>query len=112
MFSSIVLGAQLLPELIANAVVLIGMLGYLAYLDFHAFLYVVEVVGFGIVTYRVPVLFGVKQFRRVREYEDELQIAFRGLIGGAKELRLSAENPISTSAMCFWAPKAGFARLR
>ena len=89
---TIVNGAQLLPELISNTVVILGMLGYLSYLDIHAFTYVLEVIAFGVVTYQIPIIFGTRKFKQARDYDDQLQEAFKGLIVGAKELKLSTEK--------------------
>lgn len=88
--SAIVMGAQLFPQIISSGVVIFGMLGYLAYLDFDAFLYVVGIMVFGIVTYQIPVVFGIASFRKAREHQDRLQEAFKGLVEGAKELKLDA----------------------
>ena len=90
--SSIVMGAQLFPQLLSNGVVIIGMLGYLAYLDMSAFAYIGKVIVIGVVTYQLPVFLGIGFFRRTREHQDQLQEAFKGLVEGAKELRLSPEK--------------------
>lgn len=88
--SAIVMGAQLFPQIISSGVVIFGMLGYLAFLDFEAFLYVIGIIVFGIVTYQIPVFFGIACFRKAREHQDRLQEAFKGLVEGAKELKLDA----------------------
>ncbi len=90
--TAIVTGAQLFPELLTNAVTLIGMLSYLAYLDTQLFIYVLEVILFGIIAFQVPVIFGARKFGRARDHQDILQEAFRGLVEGAKELKLSQEK--------------------
>lgn len=90
--SAIVMGAQLFPQLLTSSITLIGMLGYIAYLDINIFFYVSQVIIFGIVTYQVPVYFGTKYFSEAREKQDVLQEAFRGLVSGAKELKLSQEK--------------------
>lgn len=90
--TAIVTGAQLFPELLTNAVTLIGMLSYLAYLDSQLFFYVLQVIVFGIIAFQVPVMFGARKFGRARDHQDILQEAFRGLVEGAKELKLSEEK--------------------
>jgi putative ATP-binding cassette transporter len=90
--SSIVLGAQLLPELLSSSVVIFAMLGYLACIDLHAVIYVVETIIFGIATYQLPVVFGMAKFKKARNRGDILQESFKGLIAGAKELKLSSNK--------------------
>ncbi|GAB2931001.1 cyclic peptide export ABC transporter [Rheinheimera gaetbuli] len=87
--TSIVDGAQLFPQILTNGVTLIGMLGYLAYLDFNVFVFVVSTIIFGVVAYQIPIMIGTKYFIKAREHRDVLQEAFRGLVEGAKELKLS-----------------------
>ncbi len=90
--SAIVAGAQLFPQLLTNSITLVGMLGYIAYLDIDVFIYIIEVITFGVIAYQIPVYFGTKYFSKAREHQDVLQEAFRGLIGGAKELKLSKDK--------------------
>ena len=90
--SIIVMGAQQFPTILTNAVTLFGMFGYLAYIDFRVFTYVVQVVLFGVISYQLPVLLGTRYFASAREHQDTLQEGFRGLIGGAKELKLSSHK--------------------
>lgn len=84
----IVSGAQLLPDLIVSIVTLLGMLGFLIYLNFAAFVFVLKAIFFGILTYQIPVYFAGKLFRRSRGLIDELHVATRGLVYGAKDLKL------------------------
>lgn len=86
--SAIVMGASLFPRILSNSVMLIGMFGYLAYIDFSTFVFVIKVITFGVITYQVPIYFGAKYFAAARENQDILQEAFRGLVSGAKELKL------------------------
>jgi putative ATP-binding cassette transporter len=90
--AAIVLGAQLLPELILAAVLIIGLLGYLAYLNAHAFLYVLEAIALSAIVYQVPIRFAFRLFNKLREFEEQLQEGFKGLVDGAKELKLSVEK--------------------
>ncbi len=90
--AAIVMGAQLFPQILTNVVTLIGMLGYLAYLDVDTFIYVVQIILFGVVTYQIPVYFGTRYFTLARDCKDRLQEAFKGLIGGAKELKLCVDK--------------------
>ncbi len=84
----IVMGARLLPDLLTNSITLLGTLGYLWYLDEHVFDFVLLAIVFGAVTYQVPMLVGRRYLARSRRHVDHLQEAIRGLIYGAKELKL------------------------
>jgi putative ATP-binding cassette transporter len=84
----IVAGAQLLPDLIISLVTLVGMLGFLVYLNYPAFIFVLKAIFFGIVSYQIPMYFAGKMFRKSRGLIDELHVATRGLVYGAKDLKL------------------------
>lgn len=90
--SVIVSGAELLPNILTNVVTMIGMLGYILYVDTHIFFYIVQVVIFGVLTYQIPVFIGAGYFYKARDHEDLLQEGFKGLVEGAKELKLSLEK--------------------
>ena len=85
----IVMGAQAMPELLISAVTLIGMLGFLLYLNVDVFLFVLECIAFGAVTYEIPLLIGRRFFVRAGNSADLLQRSVDGLIRGIKELKLS-----------------------
>ncbi len=87
----IILGGQLLPDLLMNIVTLVGMLGFLAYLNAAAFVFVLQAIAFGVITYQIPVFVSNRYFRHSRKLFDRLQEAMRGLIYGAKELKQSAK---------------------
>ncbi len=89
---AIVFGAQQLPNLLSNAVTLIGMLAYLAYLDLEVLLFVIKIIGFGVVSFQLVVIYGTKYFAKARDYQDLLQSSFHGLVSGAKELKLSKQK--------------------
>lgn len=84
----IVLGARLIPAIFVNSVTLIGMLGFLLYLNADVFQLVILSVLAGIVVYQLPMIFGRRLFEKNRELNDELQESIKGLIYGAKELKL------------------------
>ncbi len=90
--SAIVAGAQLLPNILTNVVTMLGMLGYLFYVDTNIFFYIVQVVIFGVITYQIPIIIGANSFFKARNHEDLLQEGFKGLVEGAKELKLSLEK--------------------
>jgi putative pyoverdin transport system ATP-binding/permease protein len=88
----IVAGARVLPDLLISAVTLVGMLGFLLYMNSNVFWFVIGAMAFGVVSYQVPVYFGNKDFVRARDASDDLHQAIHGLIYGAKELKLNHEK--------------------
>lgn len=86
--SQIVNAAQLLPAVMMNVVNLIGCLGFLIYLNFALFRIVMFAIAIGVVTYQVPMYFAARLAARVRQSFNHLQEAVRGIIYGAKELKL------------------------
>ncbi|MFB9037008.1 cyclic peptide export ABC transporter [Xanthomonas arboricola] len=84
----IVFGARVLPDLLISAVTIIGMLGFMSYLDFPVFMLVLQAIAFGAITYQIPMFLANRYFQRSRERIDPLQDAIQGLINGAKELKL------------------------
>lgn len=88
----IVVGARVLPDLLISAVTIVGMLGFMAYLNYSVFVIVIQAIGFGVVTYQIPVFIANKYFHRSRQRIDLLQEAIQGLIAGAKELKLDASK--------------------
>lgn len=88
----IIMGARALPDLLISGVTIVGMLGFLAYLNFSVFVFVMEAIAFGVVTYQVPVFIANRYFQRSRQHIDLLQQSIQGLIDGAKELKLDADK--------------------
>ncbi len=87
--AAIIMGAQLFPQLLTSGVTLLGMLGFLAYLEFSVFSFVMKIIIFGVIAYQIPIWIGTKYFAKAREHRDILQDAFKALIEGAKELKLN-----------------------
>jgi putative ATP-binding cassette transporter len=85
----IVAGATLVPHVLISLVTLAGMLGYLYVLSSEIFWLVLKAIIFGVATYQVPVFIGKRYFERGRAKMDALQESIRGLIYGAKELKLN-----------------------
>jgi putative ATP-binding cassette transporter len=84
----IISGASALPALIINGITLIGMLSFLMYLNFDVFKLVIMSILVGVIIYQVPIIAAAKIFRRSRDVHDQLQESVKGLIYGAKELKL------------------------
>lgn len=84
----IVLGARMFPDMLINLVMLLGMLGFLLVLNADLFWFVLGCIGFGVVTYQIPMLIGGRYFTSARQHFDHLQESIQGLIHGIKELKL------------------------
>jgi putative pyoverdin transport system ATP-binding/permease protein len=84
----IIAGAEILPQLLVNGVMLIGIFGFLAYLNQYVFFFVLKAIAFGVITFQLPIYFARKDFRRARAIYDSLEQGIRGLIMGVKELQL------------------------
>jgi putative ATP-binding cassette transporter len=84
----IVNGAQMLPAFLTNLVNLVGCLGFLIYLNFSLFRMVMIAIIFGIITYQIPVRYGEKLLDRARKKYDTMYEVIRGIIYGAKDLKL------------------------
>ncbi|HKT30636.1 cyclic peptide export ABC transporter [Dyella sp.] len=85
----IISGAISIPNVLVSIVTVTGMLSYLYLLSSDVFAFVIKAILFGVVTYQVPMLIGNKYFARGRAEFDMLQESIRGLIYGAKELKLN-----------------------
>ena len=81
-------GAEVVPQLLINGVMLVGIFGFLWYINTQVFLFVLGAVSFGVVTFHIPLLFANRHFDRARQLYDTLEKGVRGLILGIKELQL------------------------
>lgn len=81
--------ATVLPVIWGHVVTILGTLSYLVYLDFRVFVFVVVSLLIGIVTYQIPLIFATRLFARSREHHDIVQAGVKGLVAGAKELKLN-----------------------
>lgn len=83
------MGARMLPDLLTNLVTLVGMLGFLIYLNVEVFWFVMASIVFGIVTYQVPVFIARNYLIKSRKNLDGLHESIRGLLYGIKDLKLN-----------------------
>ena len=88
----IVVGGQLLPDLLINLITLLGLFGFLLYLDAAAFRFVMGAIAFGVLSYQVPIWFARRVMLRSRASLDRVHEAVRGLIFGVKELKLDSSK--------------------
>lgn len=89
---ALIAGARLLPDLLTSCVTLVGMLGYVYYLNSAVFRFVMLCIFFGALTYQAPMLLGRRYLIRARRNLDGLHEAIRGLVHGAKELKLNSDK--------------------
>ncbi|MFZ8201758.1 cyclic peptide export ABC transporter [Alteromonas portus] len=88
----IIIGARIMPLIFVNLITLIGMLGFLVYLNTDVFKFVMMAIFCGVLIYQLPISIGKAFFSRSREANDVAQESVRGLIYGAKELKLDADK--------------------
>lgn len=88
----IVAGARLLPDLLTNAVTLAGVLGFLLFLSPSVFWFVLGCIALGVLTYQLPMMIARRYLIRARGHLDHLHEGIRGLVHGAKELKLSSDK--------------------
>lgn len=89
----------MVPTLTINGTVVTASLSYLAWLDLQLFFMLLGVVAIGVVSYRLPAIYGIRRFSKAREEQDGLFDHFRSLTEGVKELKLHRRR------------RGGFARL-
>ncbi|GLS24559.1 cyclic peptide export ABC transporter [Marinibactrum halimedae] len=90
--SEVANGASSIPNILVAATTLVGMLAFLVYLRLEIFLFVLGVMAFGFLTYQIPVRIGGRHLAAGRNSFDGIQEGIRGLIYGAKELKLNKEK--------------------
>lgn len=85
----IVHGARMIPDLLIQLFTLLGLMSFLCYLSGKIFIFVLLIIVFGIVTFQLPMIIGARYFFRARNHMDVLQEGFKGLVDGAKELKIN-----------------------
>jgi putative ATP-binding cassette transporter len=86
--SSIISALVFIPTLFINVAIVCGCLVYLCWLSPAVFGIVMGVLAFGVVTYQLPMLRGMRLQRNAREVADALYKDFRALTDGTKELMI------------------------
>lgn len=77
-----------LPAVSVLLAIVLGCLGYLAWLSWSLFGLLAGVMLIGMISYQIPLVAGERRFRSAREERDRLYDQFRGLTGGIQELKL------------------------
>lgn len=90
--SRVTTAALAMPMVLVSIVTVIGMLVYLAVLDFQVFVFSVVGIVVGLVLFQFPVSRTKTHYNRARDLRDAMQEGFRGLIFGAYELKLDRQK--------------------
>lgn len=88
----VIIGARTFPLILVNAATLIGMLGFLFFLNAEVFYFIIKSIFVGVVVYQVLVYFGNWYFIKSRDKVDLLHESIRALIYGIKELKVNKQN--------------------
>jgi len=86
---AILAGAQSIPSILVAVATIAGLLGFLVYLNIHVFLFIIGTMILGILTYRLPMSLADRFYALARRKLDDIQEGIRGLVYGAKELKLN-----------------------
>jgi putative ATP-binding cassette transporter len=76
------------PVLCMQVAIVVGILAYLAWLSVVSLLWVLGFMVVGIITYRIPMLKGIRELNSAREERDTMFSHMRALTQGTKELKL------------------------
>ncbi|ODB36270.1 hypothetical protein BB427_16160 [Pseudoalteromonas sp. BMB] len=85
-------GASAIPGLLIAMFTFLGLLGFLVYLKFEVFLFVMGVLLFGLAFYQIPTKLGRMYLVKARDSYDDIQEGMRGLVYGSKELKLNQQK--------------------
>jgi putative ATP-binding cassette transporter len=86
--NSVAGAAIAMPMIVVSTVTIIGMLGYLAFLNVIVFAVVLASIIIGVLLFQIPVGMVQGLYERARELKDTIQEGIRGLVYGAFELKL------------------------
>lgn len=88
----VVSASRIIPDILINAITVIGMLGFLMYLNTSVFWLSLKTIFFGVLSYQLLILASKKFYVKARAEIDILHNSIQGLIFGAKELKLSQKK--------------------
>lgn len=88
----IVAGVSAIPDLLISVITVVSILIFMAFINFDALLFILIAIVFGLVTYHLPLLLGQHQYTRSRAFYDSLHESIRGVLSGAKELKLNRKK--------------------
>lgn len=81
-----------IPAMIMHVAIALACLAYMAWLSPSLFLVIVSFLAIGLLTLRLPVSQSNRYFSQLRDKTDTMFAQFRGLIYGAKELKLNHQR--------------------
>lgn len=84
--------AMNLPVIFVSLITIVGVLGYLLYLNPFIFFFVIVCLIIAVITYQIPLYVGSKFLEGQRSHVDVMQAGCRGLVLGSKELKLDPEK--------------------
>ena len=87
-------GAMSLPLVWISTCTVLGVMGYLVYLDIRVFAFVLLTILIGGATYYLPVILATRYFARARAHMDTIQEGARAIIFGASELKLDNQKAL------------------
>ncbi|MDE1476893.1 cyclic peptide export ABC transporter [Xenorhabdus bovienii] len=79
----------MIPLCLVSLITVTGVLGYIFYLETRVFYMVLLWLFIGVIGYQVPQWIAMKFLSRARQTHDTIQEGIRGLLYGAKELKLN-----------------------
>lgn len=93
--NNVAAAALAIPILLVSMVTVVGMLGYLAILNFYIFLLVLAAICLGVFMFQVPISLAEGLYDKARTLRDTIQEGIRGLVMGVYELKLSRSKSIA-----------------
>ncbi len=85
----IVAGVSAIPDLIISLMSVLGVLTFMAFINFKVFLFILGAILFGLVSYHIPLIIGQRYYSDARPFYDNLHESIRGILYGGKELKLN-----------------------
>lgn len=89
---SVAQAAIAIPMIVVSSVTVMGMLGYLAFLNIIVFTVVLAAIFVGVFIFQAPVKMVQGFYEKARECSDIIQEGTRGLVFGAFELKLNKQK--------------------
>jgi putative pyoverdin transport system ATP-binding/permease protein len=83
---------EVVPILCVDVAIVLGCLAYLVWLSWPCFVGMVLLLGFGLISYRLPLQRAGLSLDTAHQHQDQLFKHFSGLIQGIKELKLSPQR--------------------
>ena len=88
----IITGVSAIPDLIISLMSVLGVLAFIAFISLDMFLFIIATIVFGLLSYQIPLMLGQRAYSRARPLYDKLHDSIRGVIFGAKELKLNTKK--------------------